>query len=125
MSEYQYIRRDIHDEVIAKKDAEIAQLTDALAGYKITDGVAVDKPHKFDSYITAALFVKALAEMMAGKDAEIERLRAENLELRAVFDFAWRLRPMLGAKWDGESDPLELALRELRDEAHRAGQQSA
>jgi hypothetical protein len=57
---------------------------------------------------------------------EIARLRAENLELRVVFDFAWRLRPMLGAKWDGESDPLELALRELRDEAaRRVGQQSA
>jgi hypothetical protein len=67
-----------------ERDAEIARLTNALeygwsvAGYKITDGVAVDKPHKFGSYI---------AEMMAGKDAEITRLNLRIERLREEIDY--------------------------------------
>jgi hypothetical protein len=60
------------DAEIDIRDAEIATLREALefgwavAGYKITDAVAVDKPHKFGAYI---------AETLAEKDAEIAALR--------------------------------------------------
>lgn len=40
-------------------------------------------------------------------------LRAENNRLREAFYHAWSLRQMLGAKWDGESDPLELTFQDM------------
>lgn len=44
-------------------------------------------------------------------------LRAERDRLREAFYHAWSLRPMLGAMWDGESDPLELTLRHMEESA--------
>ena len=104
-------------EELKEKDAEIARLKGQIAygwevaGYKPTDGVAVDKPHKFGSYI---------AEMMAGKDAEnqdlrelaasyveaLVTLRAETEGLReAVADLRKQLGPSIRCDYRTETAP--------------------